>query len=150
MKSVDLVTSVPDLHTARILASAGIPFISFKQNVSNLSEIISWIEGPEVFVQIIDPDLPIPQIGGLIIAYDWYEQYSFINKKILWLSYRSDVSIADGMIYADSIIHVKTIDPNHVQFYHYSFSNHENNHPTKYWLDYERDQALFDQLFLQS
>jgi hypothetical protein len=150
MIAVDLVTSVPDLHTARILASAGIPYISFKQNISNLNEIISWIEGPEVFIQIIDHDLPIPQVDGLIIDHAWYEQYSFMDKKILWLTQRGDLSIADGMIYMPGVIQVNTIAPQYPQFFHASISQMKHIQSTMYWLDYEQDQALFDQIFLES
>ena len=148
MPSVDLVTSVPDLHTARILASAGVSYISFAQTITNLNEIVAWIEGPEVFVQMTDPDLPIPQVNGLIIPEIWYDQFSFMNKKIFWMTDRIDIHIPLDAIYTDR--HMIPF-PKHEffkTFYHYTILHNPDASGNLSWIDFDEDLNLFERLFL--
>lgn len=148
MPSVDLVTSVPDLHTARILASAGVSYISFLQSNSQLNEIIPWIEGPEIFVQLTDHDLPVPRIHGLIIPYTWYDQYSFMDKKIFWITDRAEQDISSDIIYTNRNITPFPKDEFYKSFYHYTIINEQDINDNLCWIDFEDDLSLFERLFL--
>jgi hypothetical protein len=145
---VDLVTSVPDLHTARILASGGVSYISFLQTNPNLNEIIPWIEGPEIFVQLINPDWPVPPVQGLIIPYEWYDQFSFMNKKIFWSTDHAELPESAGIIYNDREITPIPKNPNAKTFYHYSIKIKYNPQDIYTWIDFDQDLTLFENLFL--
>jgi hypothetical protein len=148
MPPIHLVTSVPELHTARILAAAGVPYISFLQTTPNLNEIISWIEGPEVLVQVIDLNLAIPQVNHLIIPYAWYDQFYFMEKSIWWITDDALVSKPDGMIYTDAVALPTNESASHLCFYPYRNAIQVNDN-IKTWLDFNKDSELFEALFLE-
>lgn len=147
MPPIHLVTSVPDLHTARILAAAGVPYISFLQTTPNLSEIFSWIEGPEIAVQVTDVNLPLPMVNKLIIPYAWYDQFSFMEKSIWWLTDGPSVYKPDGMIYTHVDILAYNESASQLCFYPYRNAIDDNDN-MKTWLDYTNDADLFETLFL--
>ncbi len=148
MLSVDLVTSVPDLHTARILASAGVSYISFLQTNAQLNEIIPWIEGPEIFVQLTDQDLPVPRVRGLIIPYTWYNLYSFMDKKVFWITDQVEQNISSDMIYTNRNVSPFPEHEFYKSFYHYTIINEQNIIGNLSWIDFEDDLSLFERLFL--
>ncbi|MBK8282304.1 MAG: hypothetical protein IPK94_19755 [Saprospiraceae bacterium] len=142
MESVSLVTSVPDLHTARICAAAGVPMISLVQTHPNLIEIRDWLEGTEVFVQITDPDLPLPLVDHLIIPFEWYDAFSFIDKKVFWITADQMISRPDGMIYTSLYQNPPPTGQDLKLFPYYEGSL------CAVWLDYQSDYKSFERLFL--
>lgn len=142
MESVSLVTSVPDLHIARICAAAGVPMISIDQTHPNLFEIRDWLEGTEVFVQITDPELPLPLTDHLIIPFKWHDAFSFIDKKVLWITDDQTIYRPDGMIYTGLYQ-----DPSPASKDFKLFPYHEGSLFAS-WLDYQSDYPIFEKLFL--
>ena len=53
---LELVTSVPDLQSARMLAAANIPLICLSPEVNNAAEIKSWIEGSQIGIELKDAE----------------------------------------------------------------------------------------------
>lgn len=149
MPPIDLVTSVPNLHIARILAAAGVPYISFLQNTPNLTEIIAWIEGPEIFVQLIDTDLPIPPVDNLIIPYSWFDQFSFVDKRTWWMTDDASVDIPDGMIYTTIDLSYANESKTNLCLYpcHHAIARQNKR---KIWIDYEKDADIFEVTFLMN
>jgi len=144
----DLVTSVPDLHTARILAAAGVGYIAFKQQIQTLSEIRPWLEGPEIGIEIVDMDTPIILADFLILPMEWYELYSFSDKRIFWKTDDPGKDEPDGMIYLKGIIKSVIEAKQGTPFLHYKDLYSQKDQPVKTWIDYEADLLLFESLFL--
>lgn len=146
----DLITSVPDLHTARILAAAGVDYIAFHQNIENLEEIRPWLEGPQIGVEITDPDLSLPNADFLIMPVEWYDLFSFSARPILW---KVGVQLLPNrprgnIIFArDNPMNETEMDEG-IHFYHHSDFTGSESVTAKAWLDYKEDLVLFEKLFL--
>ena len=100
MESVSLVTSVPDLHTARICAAAGVPMISL------------------------------------------YDAFSFIDKKVFWITADQMISRPDGMIYTSLYQNPPPTGQDLKLFPYYEGCL------CAVWLDYQSDYKSFERLFL--
>jgi len=143
----DLITSVPDLQTARILAAAGVDYIAFHQNIENLEEIKPWLEGPQIGVEITDPDLSLPNADFLIMPLQWYDLFSFSNRPILWKTDGDTGQTSENLLFVKGSIMEVSEPMGGIRFYHYSdFTDSEVT--TKSWLDYKDDLVLFEKLFL--
>jgi hypothetical protein len=145
MHHIALVTSVPDLHTARILASAGVPYISFQQEINNLPDIQAWLEGPEIGIQIENPELSLPQVDFLIVKDSDYDLYSFSGKKIFWLT--TDVHWTKPY---GALLNVSP-PVDHLQvtvFNKYAAQFEDVDHSFRFWLDCIDDATSFDRIFL--
>lgn len=89
--SLSLVLSVPDLHSARILAAAGVPQIALLQSNPNFVEIKSWLQGVAVGAQITDPNASIPQADFLVIPKKYFDQFSFMDGRVYWLGDQGEI-----------------------------------------------------------
>lgn len=142
----DLIMSVSDLQTARILAAAGVSYISFHQYIENLDEIKPWLEGPLIGVQIADPDQSLPTADFLIMPEEWYDLFSFSGRKIFWKGNSGLMSQEPEVI---TILNKAIENPvsDTGNFFHYTRTlGIKENILT--WIDFEEDQALFEKLFL--
>lgn len=144
----DLITSVPDLQTARILAAAGVDYIAFHQNIENLEDIKPWLEGPQIGVEITDPDLSLPNADFLIMPLQWYELFSFSNRPILWKTDEDTGLTSDNLLVTKGGITNETEPAAGIRFYHYSDYTGAEVVTAKAWLDYKEDLSLFEELFL--
>lgn len=147
MQIPSLVTSVPDLHTARILAAAGVPYIAFHQKVKNLEEIKPWLEGPRTGMEMKDPDQSLPATDFLIMPASWYDLFSFSGRTIFWKTgdehfYLGDVVLEKGTLFTPGD------NPAGRRFCHYSDYRGPGEENSDTWLDYEEDFNLFESLFL--
>ncbi len=146
MPLITLVTSVPDLHMARILAAARVPLISFLQNTNHLNEIKSWLAGPEIGVQIEDHELPLPQVDFLIIHDINYEQYAHVDKKIYWKTKDATWDRPYAGIF-DATFAMPIENRKVITFNKYIEGN-KNSEQSLYWIDYIEDAVIFEQIFL--
>lgn len=144
----DLITSVPDLQTARILAAAGVEYIAFHQNIENLEDIKTWLEGPQIGVEIIDPDLSLPNADFLIMPIQWYDLFSFSNRPILWKTEGDTVHTSENLLFVKGSIMEESEPTGGIRFYHYSDYTDSESVTAKSWLDYQDDLSLFEELFL--
>ncbi len=125
--ALSLVLSVPDLQAARILAAAGVPQIALSATHPYFVEIKSWLEGTEVGASISDADQRIPPADFLVVPIEFYENYSFVDKKIYWVT--SDGQLTDRF--------------GNLELLPYA---HENeNFPS--WLDFKNHEELIAGLF---
>lgn len=146
MQLPSLVTSVPDLQIARILAAAGAQYIAFDQSMDQLSEISQWLEGPQTGVEIDDPNHPVPQVDFLIVPIILFEQFAFFEKKIFWKSKLTDIDEPAGMIFIREAGYSGPENGTGACFYHYSDRPDNRNKLT--WIDYKKDQLLFEKIFI--
>jgi hypothetical protein len=144
----DLITSVPDLQTARILAAAGVDYIAFHQNIENLEEIKPWLEGPQIGVEITDPDLSLPNADFLIMPLQWYDLFSFSNRPILWKTEENTVQTSENLLFVKGSRMEESEPTAGIRFYHYSDYTDSEAITAKSWLDYKDDLVLFEKLFL--
>ncbi len=144
----DLITSVPDLQTARILAAAGVDYIAFHQNIENLEEIKPWLEGPQIGVEITDPELSLPNADFLIMPLQWYDLFSFSNRPILWKTDGDTEKTSENLLIAKGGTMEETELTIGIRFYHYSDYTGSEAVTAKSWLDYKDDLSLFEELFL--
>ncbi|MDZ4707661.1 MAG: hypothetical protein SH818_04595 [Saprospiraceae bacterium] len=144
----DLITSVPDLQTARILAAAGVDYIAFHQNIENLEEIKPWLQGPQIGVEITNPDLSLPGVDFLIMPLEWFDQFSFSGRPILWKAEGDTVQTSENLLFTRGSIMNETEPTTGMQFYHYADYISSKSVTAKAWLDYKEDLSLFEELFL--
>jgi|GEM_PF-1246669 len=112
----DLITSVPDLQTARILAAAGVDYIAFHQNIENLEEIKPWLQGPQIGVEITNPDLSLPGADFLIMPLEWFDQFSFSGRPILWKAEGDTVQTSENLLFTRGSIMNETEPTTGMQF----------------------------------
>ena len=148
MQLPSLVTSVPDLHTARILAAAGVSYIAFHQHIKNLEDIITWLEGPQTGVEMIDPDQSVPATDFLIMPAGWYDLFSFSGRTIFWKIDGDGFNQGDMIISRGGLMTATGMKEGR-RFYHYSDYCGSEDETAKAWLDYEEDLSLFEELFLK-
>lgn len=139
-----LVTSVPDLHIARILAAAGVPYLVFRQDTENLADLIQWLEGPRIGVEIADPEETVPQADFLLIPLEFYDRFAFVEKPVFWKTGDTTAAFPDGMLYTRYDVH--SARDGMMCFYPYAGMATGNDLPT--WLNCREDKALLEALFL--
>ena len=147
MQIPSLVTSVPDLHTARILAAAGIPYIAFHQQIRNLEEIKPWLEGPRTGIEMKDPDQSLPASDFLIMPASWYDLFSFSGRTIFWKTGDGNFDKGD-LVLSRGVLFTPGSETVGRRFYHYADYRDERGVNSAAWLDYEEDFNLFEALFL--
>lgn len=146
MQLPSLVTSVPDLHTARILAAAGVKYIAFRPGTQNLGDIMQWLEGPQTGLEVLEAESQIPAADFLIIPYELYDQYAFSDKRIFWKTDQSMIYQEDGMIYLKGAIDEESPDQPGLRFYHYAEGMGKAGELT--WMDMEEDSVWYEKLFV--
>lgn len=146
MQLPSLVTSVPDLHTARILAAAGVPYLVFRQDTENLADLIQWLEGPRIGVEIADPETIVPRVDFLLIPLEFYDRFAFVEKPIFWKTGNTGAVFPDGMVYTRHDVH--SARDGVMCFYPYTGMPTGNDLPT--WLNCREDKAMLEALFLNS
>lgn len=144
MQLPSLVTSVPDLHTARILAASGVPYLVFSLDTENLADLIQWLEGPRIGVEIADPEAIVPRADFLLIPLEFYDRFAFVEKPVFWKTEDTGAAFPDGMVYTR--YDVGSARDGVMCFYPYADMPIGNDLHT--WLDCREDKALLEALFL--
>lgn len=146
MQLPSLVTSVPDLHTARILAAAGVKYIAFSSGTQNLGDIIQWLEGPQVGLEILEAESRISAVDFLIVPYELHDQYAFSDKRIFWKTDQSAIYREDGMIYLKGAMSGTSPDKTGLRFYHYADCMGKAVEWS--WMDRDEDTGWYEKLFV--
>lgn len=125
--ALKLVLTVPDLQAARMLTAAGVPQIALSATNPYFVEIKSWLEGTQVGASISEADQSIPPADFLVVPIEFYENYSFVEKKIYWVTSEGQITDKHG----------------NIELLPYA---HENeNFPS--WLDFKKHEEIIAGLF---
>ncbi len=131
--NLELVTSVPDLHTARILAAAGVPNIALSQDHPHFADIRSWLEGTKVGAMISEPESIIPQADFLVIPMAYFDQLSFLDHVKYWIKENKSIVLDPGGFNKDELN----------AFPSTPYFNKQDN-GQKVWFDFEKNPELLE------